>query len=116
MAQLAEQGMDGSRLSTLKPASSFAEQTDEAKMLGTVLGEAWKAALFHESFLAGEMRAGECDQAVKQRIHGSPGASPDHGLAQLVHGVHEDAVLVVEGSDAYGASVVPGEKSHVSLH
>jgi hypothetical protein len=37
-----------------------------------------------------------------------PAQTPNHGEAKLVHGIHEDTVLVVHGSDAYGASVVPG--------
>jgi hypothetical protein len=36
--------------------------------------------------------------------------------AELVDGVHEDAVLIVHGTNAYHASVVPSEKSQMSLH
>jgi hypothetical protein len=112
IAQLAEQGMEGASLSTLKAVCSIAQQSDEAKMLGAVLGEAGKAALLHEPLLAGEMHAGEFDQSIDQRVHRFLAGSVDHGLAELVHGVHEDAVLVVEGADADGAGVVPGEKGH----
>ncbi len=85
-------------------------------MLGVVLGEAGKAALLHELLLTGEVHAGKFDQSIEQRVHRFLAASVDHGLAELVHGVHEDAALVVKGADADGAGVVPGEKSHVRLH
>jgi hypothetical protein len=38
------------------------------------------------------------------------------GEAQIVDGVHEDAVLVVDGADFNGAVVVPSKESHISLH
>jgi len=43
-------------------------------------------------------------------------ASVRQRQAQLIHGVHQYSVLVVHCTHAHGAGVVPGEKSHMSLH
>ena len=52
--------------------------------------------------------AGRYDEAVKEFAGLFPAGAVDEGEAELVHGVHEDAVLVVHSADVDGASVVPG--------
>ena len=61
-------------------------------MLEAVLGEAGEIGVLHELFFAGEVHAGEFDQALEQFGNGLAACAVDDGKTQFVHGVHEDAV------------------------
>src|SRR5208283_5111597 len=84
------------------------EEFQQAAMLGAVREQAWEPALFHQLFLAPEMHARELDQPVCELGNLLAAGAAHHGLANLIDGVHEDAVLVVHGADADATGVVPG--------
>src|ERR1039458_1812836 len=66
IAQLAEQGAHRQVHDMLQMVRSFAQESEEPKVLGAVLRQRGKAARLHQLLFAGEMHACEFDKAVQQ--------------------------------------------------
>ncbi len=114
-AQGAKQGAHGDCFSVLDGMGSLNHLGQHPVVLGAVVREAGKAGLLQQLLFAPEMHARELDQLVDDGADLLAAATANDSLAQFVHGVHENAVLIVHGSDAYGARVVPGKKGQSSL-
>jgi hypothetical protein len=85
-------------------------------MLSAVIFQPIVARLHHQLLLALKVHAREFDQAIKQLAQLFPPGAADYGKTQLIHGVHQDAVLIVHGANTNAAGMVPGKQSHMSLH
>jgi hypothetical protein len=85
-------------------------------VFSAVFLQASKTGLHHQLFLAPEVHAREFDELVEQFADPFMAGAAHQRQTELVNGVHQDAVLIVHGTNAHRAGVVPGEKSQMSLH
>jgi hypothetical protein len=116
IVQLAQQGTQMQRLAVLQPVRRLQDLGQHSMVFRAVLIQACKPGLLHQLLLAPEVHAGEFDELVEEFADPFMAGAAHQRQAELVDGVHEDAVLIVHGTNAYHASVVPSEKSQMSLH
>ena len=102
-------------LAVLQPVGGLMELRQQTLVLRAVLGQRGKAGLLHQLLFAPEVHARELDQPVQQLASLFATATAHHRQPKFVHCIHQDAVLIVHGSYADGAGVVPGQKGHMSL-
>ncbi len=114
-AEGAKQGAHRYCFSVLDRMGSLNHLGQHPVVLGAVVDEAGKGGLLHQLLFAPEMHARELDQLVEDGADLLAASTAHDSLAQLVHGVHENAVLIVHGSNADGARVVPGKQGQSSL-
>ena len=115
-AQKAHQQAQVRALAILQPVRLLQRLGHQGLVRRAMLLQDGKAGLGHELFFASEMHARELDEAVEYCTELLTAGSARHSKTQLIHRVHEDAVLIVHGANADSAVVLPGEKSHMSLH
>jgi hypothetical protein len=115
VAQGAEQLAHLDSFAVLHAMGRLEDLRQDAVVLGAVRGQAGKAGLLHQLLFAPEVHARELDEPVQQRAYLFAAATAHYRQAKFVHRIHQDAVLIVHGSYADGAGVVPGQKGHVSL-
>jgi len=103
-----EQGAHLHLLSVLYAVSGLENLREDALMLATVLIATGKEMLLEQMLLAFEVHARELDEPVEHLADLFPAHAADHRESKFVHGIHEDTVLIIHGSDADCAGVVPG--------
>jgi hypothetical protein len=74
-----------------------------------------EALLEQELFFTPKVHMGEVDEAFElQGDAAAVGSAKEHD-AQIIQGIHQDAVLIVHGFDADDAFVTPGQQRHIYL-
>jgi hypothetical protein len=73
-----------------------------------VFRQSRESSLLHQLLFAGKMQAAELDELFKELADLFAPCAANEREAQLVHGIHEDTVLMVHGFYADGAGMVPG--------
>ena len=94
----------------LAPSSAInglAYLREEALMRGAMRGQAGKILLLQQALLALEVLAREVDQLLQLGAGLSVSVPVHERQTQLVHSIHEDAVLIVHGLYADGAGMSP---------
>lgn len=108
IAQGAHHGASFHRFTVLQAVGQLNHFSEHSVVFGSMPGEAGKSGLLHQLLLAREVHARELDELVKYFADLFVAATVHQGEAQLIDCVHEDAMLVVHGTDVNGAGVVPG--------
>ena len=78
--------------------------------------ETGEGLLLQELFLALEVHMGEFDETFELQADGAAVATMEERDAQLIQGVHQDAVLIVHGLYADDALMAPSQQGHCILH
>jgi hypothetical protein len=112
----AQQRANRNAFAVLLAMRPMLELYQETLMLCAVFSEAGEAGSLHQSLFTCEMHARELDQPVKQFGYPFIAAAAHDCETQFVHGIHEDAMLIVHCANADGAGMIPGYESHMSLH
>ncbi len=100
-------------IAMLRTVGNFFDLAEEALVSLAVLAGARKAVLLEQTLFAGEMEAGELDEPVEAVDEFIPAASLDQREPNVVHRIHQDAVLVIHRLYANRAGVIPGDSCHL---
>jgi hypothetical protein len=115
IAQKAEQRAHLHLFAVLHAMGGLKNLRQNALVLDAMLGQSGKSVLLQQLFLAPEVHARELDQPIENLADLFPPRTADRRQAKLVHRIHQNAVLVVHGSHAHRAGVIPGQKGHMNL-
>lgn len=115
-AEETEQRMRLHAVSAFNPVNGFMYLPQEMPMRIPVFRKARKVMAFQELLLAQEMQARELHQPLQMLVQLLSAATARQRRMQLVHRVHQNAMLVVHGLHTDGAGMAPAKKSHTGLH
>jgi hypothetical protein len=107
-AQKAEQRAHLHLIAVLHAMGGVKNPRQHMLVLDAVFGQAGKTVLLQQLLLAPEVHARELDQPVQHLADLFSARTAHRRQAKLVHGIQQDAVLVIHGSHADGAGAVPG--------
>jgi hypothetical protein len=108
VAHPAKQRVHGNIFAVLDAMGRLPQIGQQPLMRQTVRGQAGETGLLQQLLLALEVHGGKLDKPVEQFTQLFFSATAHGGKAKLIHGIHQDAMLVVHGSDTNGAGMIPG--------
>lgn len=92
--------------------SGFFDLPQQFLMRLAMLGGSGEPMRVHELLLTGEVHAGKFDQPFKSPAYFFATLATDHGQADVVEGIHQYGVLLIESLYADCARMIPGKKCH----
>lgn len=115
VVELRQQRAQMEGFTVLEPMRGLENLRKHLMMNRAMLGKTREPGLLHQLLLAPEMHAREFDELVQQLAGFFVAATAQQRQAQVVNGVHKNAVLVIHGANTNRAGAVPREKSQISL-
>ncbi len=113
--QKAEQGGNVEGFVVVDALESGMELRQQELVGGAMFRKGRKSLLQKQAFFTLEVHLGEVDEAFEVYADAAAIGSAQEHDAQFVEGIHEDAVLIVDGLDPDDALVTPRQQRHIIL-